>query len=98
LGVGSVTVVATFAPLGTASTAPPAQPVPRYIDDPKGPVTIVNAVPGATTLLMPYAVNQLGYDTGIAISNTTKDPGPDAMDYYGHYGADRNITFYFYQR
>jgi hypothetical protein len=98
LGVGSVTAIATFAPLGTASTLPPPQPVPRYVDAPAGPVTIAIVVPGTTTLLMPYAVDQVGYDTGIAISNTTKDPGAQAMGITETIVAQSgNITFYFYQ-
>jgi hypothetical protein len=47
---------------------------------------------------MPYAVDQVGYDTGIAISNTTKDPGAQAMGITETIVAQSgNITFYFYQ-
>lgn len=31
-----------------------------------------------TLLLIPYAVNELGYDTGISIANTIADPGAEA--------------------
>jgi len=39
-----------------------------------GPVTLVNVIPAQTTMLIPFAVFGGGYDTGIAIANTTLDP------------------------
>jgi len=39
-----------------------------------GPLTLVNIIPAQTTLLIPYATVGGGYDTGIAIANTTADP------------------------
>jgi len=39
-----------------------------------GPVTLVNIVPAQTTMLIPYATVGGGYDTGVAIANTTADP------------------------
>jgi len=39
-----------------------------------GPLTLVNVIPAQTTMLIPYATVGGGYDTGIAIANTTADP------------------------
>jgi len=40
----------------------------------KGPATIATIVTASTNLLIPYATTLSGYDTGIAIANTTTDP------------------------
>jgi len=48
---------------------------PVYADaNAAGPVTIETIVPAQTTMLIPFAVFGGGYDTGIAIANTTADP------------------------
>ena len=68
------TVTASFAPLSTVGTASGGDPIPRF-------------APGAAArnlyiiqkcscnLLFPFVTNQLGYDTGIAIANTSLDTG-----------------------
>jgi hypothetical protein len=39
-----------------------------------GPITIASILPAQTTMLIPFATYGGGYDTGIAIANTTADP------------------------
>lgn len=75
---GSVTVTATMAPLG-AQVASNGTPIdtngyPTFVQADVGPVTIVNVVAANTTLLVPFAVRDGGFDTGIALANTTADP------------------------
>jgi hypothetical protein len=82
----AVTVQAEMGPLGTAlSSLGGAQTglatglTPRYQDTPQ-PATglpVILFPPSQTTLLITYAVVVPGFNTGIAISNTTSDPfGP----------------------
>lgn len=75
---GSITVTATMAPLG-AQVAANGTPIdtngyPTFVQADVGPVTIVNVVAANTTLLVPFAVRDGGFDTGIALANTTADP------------------------
>jgi hypothetical protein len=75
---GSVTVTATMAPLG-AQVESNGTPIatngyPTFVQADVGPVTIVNVVAANTTLLVPFAVRDGGFDTGIALANTTADP------------------------
>jgi hypothetical protein len=53
-------------------------PIPRFIDS---PVT-VNAFridSCVTNLLFPFVTNQAGFDTGIAVANTSRDPFGNAL-------------------
>jgi len=50
------------------------QGYPAFLQADVGPTTIVNIIAANTTLLMPYGVVVGGFDTGIAIANTTSDP------------------------
>lgn len=49
----------------------------------------------STVLMMPYAVYELGYDTGITIANTAKDPGA-AAGITSPLPQTGPITFYLY--
>jgi len=73
----ATTVAAGFAPFYSTSTAkqPSATlPVPRFIPG-TGPLNLFLINKCACNLLFPFVANVLGYDTGIAIANTTTDPG-----------------------
>jgi hypothetical protein len=71
---GTATVGASFAPriadilAETSSVA-----IPRFIDS-SVQKNIFSIVACSTTLLYPFVTNQAGYDTGIAVSNTSMDP------------------------
>ena len=63
-------------------------PLFRFAEKPHQPprwLTINNC---ATTLLFPYVLHQTGFDTGIAISNTSSESGSCAINYHGAGGPD----------
>jgi hypothetical protein len=75
--VGAITVTATMAPIGVAHTANDVlstDPVPRFAAAEVGPVTVATVAAAATNLLVPFAVRDGGFDTGIALANTSADP------------------------
>jgi len=81
---GPIQVTATFFPINPAlatNLVPVSQSngatggtYPNFAQADLGPLTIGSVVNPTTTLLIPYAVADLGFDTGIAIANTTADP------------------------
>jgi hypothetical protein len=65
---GAITATVSFAPIGASSN------VPNFVSG--SSTTTVNGsnfTACNTTLLFPFVTNQLGFDTGIAISNTSSD-------------------------
>jgi len=86
--LGTAVVNGTFAPLTTVFTASATAPVPRFVgDNPLNAFTIIRC---ETNLLWPYVTNQAGFDTGMVIANTSRDPygteaqeGPCTIYYYG---------------
>jgi len=64
---------ASFAPISNVSTASAVDPIPRFRDTSSAGnhFTIAKC---ATHLLFPFVTNQAGFDTGMAISNTSADP------------------------
>ncbi|MEN6534154.1 MAG: hypothetical protein ABFD89_10865 [Bryobacteraceae bacterium] len=87
-----ITVQGNYAPISTVTTASYSAPVPRFQDTSSattgGSITIEAC---RTVLLFPYVTNASGFDTGIAISNTSADPfetaaqsGTCALNYYGN--------------
>lgn len=86
---GQVTANATWAPLSTVGTADPSAPVPRFA--PTGSaLNVFNITSCTCNLLFPFVANQAGYDTGVAIANTSQDPfgtspqsGTVTLNYYG---------------
>jgi hypothetical protein len=71
--LGTANVDGNFAPVSTTFTASSSAPEPRFVDE------LVNEEAftiGAcrTILLWPFVSNQVGFDTGLAISNTSTDP------------------------
>ncbi len=87
--VGTGQVSASFAPISTVTVASNAAPEPRFIDTGGDPRTIVSIIRCTTTLLFPFVTNQAGFDTGMAISNTSEDwlgtdPQTGACDIHYH--------------
>jgi hypothetical protein len=94
-GLGTSVVAGTYAPLSTQGNAATrsSTPHPRFVDDSTDENTFtINSC--STSLLWPYVTNQAGFDTGLVISNTSKDPfagvigpheqkGPCTIYYYG---------------
>jgi len=85
----AATVGVEFAPQSTVGTASSSAPIPRF--GPSGsPVSIFSISPCSCNLLFPFVTNIAGFDTGIAIANTTADPfgtsaqtGTVTLNYYG---------------
>jgi hypothetical protein len=88
-----------LAPLSTRSTAGTGSsaPIPRFVEDPNNNgknIFTINAC--VTNLLFPFVSNQAGFDTGLAISNTSKDPfgtalqtGACTVNFYGRVGTSK---------
>jgi len=55
--------------------------------------TLITIVPATTNLLIPYATTLAGYDTGLAIANTTSDPFTAANTITKQ---DGSLTFYLF--
>lgn len=88
-GLGTATVAGSFAPLSTVTTASSSAPLPRFADT-SSARSIFTINPCTTNLLFVFLTNQAGFDSGIAISNTSVDPfgtvpqsGPCRLNYYG---------------
>jgi hypothetical protein len=65
-----LTVAVSFAPIGAASSN-----IPNFVvGSSTSPLTASNFTICATNLLFPYITNQSGFDTGLAIANTSTDP------------------------
>ena len=64
----AITATVSFAPIGSASN------VPNFVSGSSTTTKNGNAFSACTTTLMfPFVTNQLGFDTGLAISNTSND-------------------------
>ena len=70
--IGSGQIVASFAPVSDDGEAGNS-PTPRFVDTGGDPETFVTVVRCSTTLLFPFVANRFGFDTGLAISNTSMD-------------------------
>jgi hypothetical protein len=78
---GTATVNLSFAPTPTAAfsaaagaAASSTLTIPRFIADTGAAKNIFQVTICRTVLLYPYVTNTSGYDTGLAIANTTTDP------------------------
>jgi hypothetical protein len=88
-GTGSLNVNASFAPVSTVNTMSATAPLPRFADQSTA-AAATQLVICQTNLLFPFVSNQAGFDTGIAIANTSSDPfgtapqtGNCQLNYYG---------------
>jgi hypothetical protein len=87
---GQSTVQVSFAPLSTVNVASATAPIPRFCDNATARNTFaINQC--ACNLLFPFVTNQAGFDTGIALANTSLDPfgtatqaGTVSLFYFGN--------------
>jgi len=94
---GAMTVTMSFAPTPsggafTATTGAAASntlTIPRFSDSLDITKSFANVVLCTTALLYPYVINVNGFDTGIAIANTTTDP-------FGTTAQAGTCSLYFY--
>jgi len=61
-----------FGPQSSAATATTADSIPRYLGL-TGPIPMVSLNVCRTTLLFQFITNQAGFDTGVSVSNTSRD-------------------------
>lgn len=96
-GVGTISVNGSFAPVSTNNNMSFSQTstfnvvggdIPRFSDTSTATSTASLNI-CQTNLLFPYVVNAAGFDTGIAISNTSQDP-------FGTSTQSGNCTLYYY--
>lgn len=88
-GLGQGTGTVGFRPLSTVNTASSTDAIPRFCPGPTRNIFTINAC--SCNLLFPFVTNQAGFDTGIAIANTSLDPfgtatqaGTVTLNYYGN--------------
>jgi len=88
---GTSSVAINFAPLSTSTqnVASASAPIPRFCQ-PYGPAAAFTISPCTCNLLFPFVTNIAGFDTGVALANTTADPygtvaqtGTVILNYYG---------------
>ena len=96
--------VRTVLPEGTTPTAvPPSGPVPRFINL-NAPVNLFSIVRCSCNLLFPFVTNSAtaggNFDTGMAIANTSLDPGNLPPATFGFQGAAQTgpIQLWYYNR
>jgi len=91
--LGAATVNGNLAPISTVAGASNSAPLPRFVDTATNKAFLtINSC--RTNILFPFVSNQAGFDTGLAISNTSKDPfgtslqtGACTVNFYGVVGS-----------
>jgi hypothetical protein len=96
-GLGTISINGSFAPISTNNKMSFAQAlnfntaggeIPRFADTSTATTTAsINVC--QTNLLFPFITNQAGFDTGIALANTSSDP-------FGTSTQAGNCTLYYY--
>jgi len=101
--IGTMTVNLEYAPTaadigGTITAASSSQPIPRFIDTSTA-TNFFTVVQCTTSLLFPYVTEIAGFDTGLAIANTTSDPfatpaqaGTCTLYWYGTAAPANTVT------
>jgi len=86
---GASQVAISFAPVSTVQTTSTTAPIPRFCST-AAPKTFFSIAACTCDLLFPFVTNQAGFDTGVALANTSLDPfgttpqqGPVTLNYYG---------------
>lgn len=84
---GAITVLEGYSPQAAAAAA---TTTPNFAPVTTGAINASSIVLAQTSLLFPFVANTLGFDTGLAISNTTTDPlgttpvpGACSLNFYG---------------
>jgi hypothetical protein len=98
--LGTATANGNLAPISTVATASSSAAIPRFVDGAvnRNMLTINSC---RANLLYPFITNIGGFDTGMAISNTTADPFGTALQtgactiyYYGTVGTSKVAVSY----
>jgi len=97
---GTSTVNLSFAPTPPAFTAAAGAAasssltIPRFVPDASAARNIAVIQICRTILLYPYVTNQAGFDTGIAIANTSQDPFTTGSNTTGAQAGSCRLTWY----
>ena len=98
--LGSSSVNGNYAPISTAPAASTSASLPRFIDTATNR-TMLTINSCRTNILFPFVSNQAGFDTGLAIANTSKDPfgtalqtGACTVNFYGTVGTSKVCLSY----
>jgi hypothetical protein len=94
---GNSQVNLSYAPTSTVTTASSSATIPRFADTSTAS-TVLTITLCQTDLLFPFVTNINGFDTGLAIANTTTDPfgtsaqaGTCTLNFFGS-GAPSPVT------
>lgn len=71
-GTNPGSVAGLFSPVSTVDFASTTAAIPRFRDDPRN-ASVFTIVPCVTNLLFPFLTSQAGFNTGIALVNTSLD-------------------------
>ncbi len=87
--LGTSQYAVSFAPISTDTMASAVDTIPRFADT-SAATNDFSINQCATHLLFPFVTNEAGFDTGVAISNTSQDPygtsaqtGTCTLNFYG---------------
>ncbi|MCC6536933.1 MAG: hypothetical protein IT162_05250 [Bryobacterales bacterium] len=93
--LGTSSVNGNYAPVSTAPAASASASIPRFVDTASN-VNMLTINSCRTNILFPFVSNQAGFDTGLAIANTSKDPfgtalqtGACTVNFYGTVGTSK---------
>ena len=91
-----ITATVDVGPIGSA-TLPRSggeRRIPRFASDESAAVTVIDVESSTTTLVAPYALATMGFDTGIAVSNmNTKDEQAGAITFMLFQNGDEPIEY-----
>jgi len=102
IAAATITYTATLAPIGAAFDSDGnviTSPIPRFVQAEVGTGALLTVTGSKTALLIPFAgtVAASGFNTGIAVANTTTDPGKTVLGVVtGAVTQSGTIKFYFY--
>jgi len=93
--LGTASANGNLAPISTAAGASATAAIPRFVDTAANRTALtINSC--RTNILFPFVSNIAGFDTGLAISNTSKDPfgtsiqtGACTVNFYGTIGNSK---------
>ena len=91
--LGAAYVTVSFHPLSNelGDTFNDGAKLPRFVES-DDPVMVLEINDCTTTLLFPYVVNVMGFDTGLVITNTSKEAGSCTIKYSGSDAPDESST------
>ncbi len=84
----------SFSPNPRNPAATSSLPVPRFVPG-TTPLNAFEIVKCSCNILFPFVTNQAGFDTGIAIANTSQDPGA-AYGFNSTGQQQGTVTFFYY--